>query len=592
MLRYEITPLDPNGHQFAVTIRVTPKQHESLELKLPAWIPGSYMIRDFARNILDLRAEANGQPLAITAVDKQTWRVAPTDEPVLIHYQVYAFDLSVRSAYLDQFFGFFNNSSLCLAVNGHTKESVELSVALPQQFAHWHVATGMPRRSGDAFAAGAFYADDYEALIDYPFLLGELDVHEFIAGGKKHAFVTAGRNFADYERICGDLARICEHQINLFDKQVPFDNYLFLTMVVGKGFGGLEHRNSTALVCSRKDLVSKGIRPTIDSDYRTFLSLCSHEYFHSWNIKTLKPRDFIPYRLDAEQYTRQLWFYEGITSYYDDYVLHQAGLIDANTYLSLIGDTLARVHRGVGVDRHTVGDSSLQAWNRFYKQDENAPNSIVSYYAKGALIALCLDLMIRLESDGRITLAQVMAKFWQAYGANQQGTTDTSFAEFLADTYHLHLGAFIERAVATTEPLPMIELLEQFGIDVQRRPPQDDTGFGGKPAAQPLPVALGAKFKASGAGLELQVVFAEEAAYEAGLSAQDRIIAIDNLQVTDANMREVFERYQPGDSVTVHAFRRDELLTLELLWQAPKANNYILTVADRKRAQGWLALAT
>ncbi|MFC0444849.1 M61 family metallopeptidase [Pseudidiomarina halophila] len=592
MLHYEITPLDPNGHQFAVTIRVTPKQHEALELKLPAWIPGSYMIRDFARNILDLHAEANGQALAITAIDKQTWRVAPTDATVQIHYQVYAFDLSVRSAYLDQFFGFFNNSSLCLAVNGHTKESVELSVVLPQQLAHWQVATGMPRRSGDAFAAGTFKADDYESLIDYPFLLGELDIHEFIAGGKKHAFVTAGRNFADYERICGDLARICEHQINMFDKQVPFENYLFLTMVVGKGFGGLEHRNSTALVCSRKDLVSKGIRQTIDSDYRTFLSLCSHEYFHSWNIKTLKPKDFIPYRLDAEQYTRQLWFYEGITSYYDDYVLHQAGLIDANTYLNLIGDTLARVHRGVGVDRHTVGDSSLQAWNRFYKQDENAPNSIVSYYAKGALIALCLDLMIRLESDGRITLAQVMAKFWQAYGANQQGTTDTSFAEFLAATYELHLGAFIERAVTTTEPLPMIELLEQFGIDVQRRPPQDDTGFGGKPAAQPLPVALGAKFKGSAAGLELQVVFADEAAHEAGLSAQDRIIAIDNLQVTDANMREVFERYQPDDVVTVHAFRRDELLTLELRWQAPKANNYILTVADRKRAQGWLALAT
>ncbi|MDN7126495.1 M61 family metallopeptidase [Pseudidiomarina sp. 1APR75-33.1] len=590
MLHYEITPLDPNGHQFAVSLRVTPKRHEALELKLPAWIPGSYMIRDFARNILDLRAEANGQRIPVTAIDKQTWRLAPTESTVLIQYQVYAFDLSVRSAYLDQFFGFFNNSSLCLAVDGHTDETVELSLQLPAELKHWRVATGMPRRSGDNFGAGGFYAENYEALIDYPFLLGELGIHEFIAGGKKHAFVTAGRNFADYERICSDLARICEHQVNLFEKQVPFDNYLFLTMVVGKGFGGLEHRNSTALLCSRKDLVSKGVRQNIDTDYRTFLSLCSHEYFHSWNIKTLKPRDFIPYQLNAEQYTRQLWFYEGITSYFDDYVLQQAGLIDAATYLNLLGDTLARVHRGVGVDRHTVGDSSLQAWNRFYKQDENAPNAVVSYYAKGALIALCLDLMLRIETNGEVTLGQVMAKFWRHFGADQKGTTDTSFAEFVTTEYNVHLGAFIERAVESTEPLPVQQLLKEFGIEVQRRPPQDDTGFGGKPAAAPLPVALGAKFKASSAGLELQVVFAEEAAHDAGLSAQDRIIAIDHLQVTDGTMREVFERYQPGDVVTVHAFRRDELLTLELIWQAPKLNNYILSVADRERAQGWLAL--
>lgn len=588
-MHFHISPLDPHGHQFAVRLELEINGATSIELKLPAWIPGSYMIRDFARNILDLRAEAAGKVLRITAMDKQTWRVDCADATAItVHYQVYAFDLSVRSAYLDQFWGFFNNSSLCLAVAGRTEEPIELTLAMPDSYQNWRVATGMPRIAGEQFAAGKFQAENYEELIDYPFLLGELGIHEFIAGGIKHSFVTAGRTYADVERICGDLARICEQQIFLFDKQVPFKEYLFLTIVVGKGFGGLEHRNSTALMCSRRDLVSPGTRPTIDSDYRTFLSLCSHEYFHSWNIKTLKPRDFIPYSLGAEQYTRQLWFYEGITSYFDDYVLHEAGLIDANTYLSLIGDTLARVHRGVGVDRHTVGDSSLQAWNRFYKQDENAPNAIVSYYAKGALIALCLDLLIRSDSRGNYTLSNCMAEFWRQHGGSQQGTTDNSFAEFVHDQFGLNLHAFIDRAVNTTEPLPVIELLEQFGINVDRKAPQDDNSSGGRPATAPLPVALGAKFKASNQGLELQVVYADEAAQTAGLSAQDRIIAIDQLQVTDTTMREVFERYQPGDVVKVHAFRRDELIEVELIWQAPKLNNYLLKVIEPKQAKLWL----
>lgn len=590
-MHYHISPLDPHGHQFAVSLQLDVSAMATIELKLPAWIPGSYMIRDFARNILDLRAEANGKALAVQALDKQTWRIDCNDaESLTVFYQVYAFDLSVRSAYLDQFWGFFNNSSLCLAVAGRMHETVELTLELNEACQGWRVATGMPRLSGDNFAAGRFQAQSYEELIDYPFLLGDLGIYEFIAGGIKHALVTAGRHFGDVERICGDLARICEHQIALFEKQVPFQEYLFLTMVVGKGFGGLEHRNSTALMCSRRDLVSPGTRAAIDSDYRTFLSLCSHEYFHSWNIKTLKPKDFIPYSLDAEQYTRQLWFYEGITSYFDDFTLHEAGLIDATTYLGLVGETMARVHRGVGVDRHTVGDSSLQAWNRFYKQDENAPNAIVSYYAKGALIALCLDLLIRSESRGALTLGECMANFWRQFGATGEGTTDTTFGDFMLAEYGMHLQAFIERAVNTTEPLPVTELLEQFGVVVERKAAQDDNGFGGRPAASPLPVALGAKFKASAQGLELQVVYADEAAQLAGLSAQDRIIAVDHLQVTDGTMREIFERYQPGEKVVVHAFRRDELLQLDLTWQAPKLNNYVLKVVEPTQAQSWLQL--
>ncbi|WP_417658297.1 M61 family metallopeptidase [Pseudidiomarina sp.] len=588
MLHYRIRVKNANAHIFAVAIEIPiTKPQDFVRLSLPAWIPGSYMIRDFAKNISDLRAEQQGTALKVNHCDKQTWQIdAPEVGMLLISYEVYAFDLSVRSAYLDQFWGFFNHSSLCMAVAGRTQEACRVTVE-----AHdgWHIATGMQREQGHRFGPGEFRVDSYESLIDYPVLMGPLDIHEFIAGGVKHALVFAGRHYGDVDRICRDLAAICEYQIELFGHEPPFKEYLFLTMVVGKGFGGLEHRNSTALVCSRKDLVLPGKQGN-DNDYRTFLSLCSHEYFHSWNIKTLKPKTFIPYLLDQEHYTEQLWFYEGVTSYYDDYVLHQAGLIDSGAYLTLIGETMARVQRGAGIDRQTVTESSFHAWTKFYKQDENSPNSIVSYYAKGALIALCLDLTLRLESGHRVTLAQVMHDLWHRYGKTLEGTDDDTVQTFIQTTYGIDVSGFLQQALYTTQPLPTIELLAKFGVSVKKDQGADDNSFGGKPATARLPVALGAKYKASSNGLELLVVFAGEAAQECGLSATDRIIAIDNLQITDSNIKEIFERYRPGDQVTVHAFRRDELITLQLTWHAPKPTSYLLSVSDPQQVQGWLRL--
>jgi predicted metalloprotease with PDZ domain len=588
MLHYQIRVQDANAHTFAVTIDIPISQpNEPIYLSLPAWIPGSYMIRDFAKNIIGIRAEQQGNVLPIVHCDKQTWRInAAAVGIVQVSYEVYAYDLSVRSAYLDQHWGFFNHSSLCMAVSGRTEEACGVTIA-----AHngWHVATGMPRKQGHHFGPGEFEAANYEALIDYPVLMGKLDIHEFIAGGVKHSMVFAGRHFGDAGRICRDVAAICEYQIEMFGHQPPFKEYLFLTMVVGKGFGGLEHRNSTALVCSRKDLILPG-KTAIDGDYRTFLSLCSHEYFHSWNIKTLKPKTFIPYQLDQEHYTEQLWFYEGITSYFDDYVLHQVGLIDALTYLGLLGETIARVQRGAGVDKQTVTESSFHAWTKFYKQDENSPNSIVSYYAKGALIALCLDLTLRLESNHQITLGQLMHDLWLHYGKTGIGTDDDTVMVFIREAYGLDLSGFFQQALYTTQPLPIIELLQKFGIQVKREIAADDNSHGGRRASAALPVALGAKYKASNQGLELQVVFDGEAAQTAGLSANDRIIAIDNLQVTDANVKEVFERYQPKQQAVVHAFRRDELMQVTLTWQAPKQTNYLLSINAAPQVQGWLQI--
>ncbi len=589
MLQYAIRIADHGAHLFEVTITIPSSTACGHILRLPAWIPGSYMIRDFARNIVDFSAQSAQQPLAHTALDKQTWQLAPNQAPVTVRYKVYAFDLSVRSAYLERDFGFFNHSSLCLSVDEYVDSVCQLDIDCP---AEWQLATGLSRISGDQYGAGCFQADSYQHLIDHPVLMGILTICEFSAAGVPHALVLAGRHYGDCQRICKDLEQLCSTQIEMFGNRPPFNQYLFLTMVVGRGFGGLEHGNSTALICNRKDLIHAN-KSAMDNDYRVFLSLCSHEYFHSWNVKTLKPKAFLPYQLQAEQYTPQLWFYEGFTSYYDDYLLHRAGLLSANAYLAIVGETIAKVERGKGQLRQSVAESSFYAWTKYYKQDENSPNAIVSYYAKGGLIALCLDLQLRLASNHQITLAHVMADFWQQFGRTLAGTDDNSFVTFLRQHYgYRDIAEFVQRMTSTTEMLPLQSLLEQFGVQVKRTAGVDDNSFSAKTALTSLPVSLGAKYKATANGLELTHVYEGEAAAQASLSANDRIIAIDYLQVTDNTMREIFERFKPGQTVTVHAFHRDELRQHQLTWQTPAQQNVQLAIVAPEKLAGWLTLAS
>lgn len=586
MIQYQINPIDLNGHLFSVSVHIPEPSADGQLLWLPNWIPGSYLIRDFSKHIIGLYAERDGQTVTVAQTSKNEWRLPPGRGAITVHYQVYAWDLSVRSAYLDTQQGFFNNTSLCLAVAGQEQQACSLEVVAPEAAPHWKLATGMPRVSGSNHGFGQFEAENYDALIDYPFLMGELAIEEFIAHGVKHALVLSGRQHADMSRITSDLARICEYQIKLFE-EAPFESYTFLTMVVGDGFGGLEHRNSTALLCSRKSLITPNQRQMND-DYQTFLSLCSHEYFHSWNIKTLKPKAFLPYQLDKESYTEQLWFYEGMTSYFDDYILHAAGIVDANRYLKVLGDTLSRVERGIGQRQQSVTESSYLAWTKFYQQNENAPNSIVSYYAKGALIGLCLDLTLRLQSDHQITLATVMRDLWQRYGKTLEGTADDTVRQFLQSYDGIDVGDMLQQALYEKDSLPVEALLQNFGVQRRQLVPTDDNSGNGKAVESSANVTLGARYKASREGLELLAVYHDETAYQAGLSAGDRIVAIDHLQANDASIKSLLQQFAPEDEVTVHAFRRDELLTLKMRFQTPHKSSHVLSIQQPQHLNGWL----
>jgi predicted metalloprotease with PDZ domain len=586
-IHYTIVPSDLAAHLFEVTLTVDAPDPEGQCFSLPAWIPGSYMIREFARNIVRIRAECKGRPVALDKLDKHTWQAAPCAGRLTLNYEVYAWDLSVRAAHLDQTHGFFNGTSVFLSVHGSEELPHVVDIRRPDDAAckTWRVATALPELKAKRYGFGTYIAADYDELIDHPVEMGDFELATFKAHGVPHDIVITGRvPNLDMARLAADLKKVCEAQIALFEpktKRAPMQRYVFMTMAVGDGYGGLEHRASTALICSRGDLPVKGGKEMSDG-YRTYLGLCSHEYFHTWNVKRIKPAVFAPYDLRTEGYTTLLWLFEGFTSYYDDLMLVRSGLIDEKQYFKTIAKTINGVLRGSGRTKQSVAESSFDAWVKYYRQDENAPNAIVSYYTKGSLVGLALDLTIREQTQGKKSLDDVMRALWQRYGRefdkHGEGVTEADAEALFDEVTGLKLKRFFDRYVRGTEDLPFEKLLAPFGVDFK------DERKEAKPS-------LGVRTTREGNDCKLANVYEDGAARRAGLSAGDLLVAIDGLRVTVANLDGLLSRYRTGDTIEVHAFRRDELMRFAVVLtqgDAPQVTLEAQAKTARKRS-AWLA---
>ncbi|GAA5214961.1 M61 family metallopeptidase [Corallincola platygyrae] len=597
MIEYSICPADPHAHIFEVSLTFQPQGEESLRLWLPGWIPGSYMIREFARHIVEINAEQNGLPLPIIKLDKHSWQLSPlSDEPVQVRYKVYAFDSSVRAAYLDQLRGFFNGTSVFLTVEGYEQEPVSLEIEPPldPQWSHWRVATTLTENGATRYGFGRYSAENYDELIDHPVELGDFSLASFNVEGVQHDIVIAGHHNADLERLCRDLRVICHYQINFFGKPAPMERYMFLVNAVGNGYGGLEHRASTALLCSRYDLPQVG-EESVSKSYRTFLALCSHEYFHTWNVKRLKPDAFVPYQLDKESYTEQLWWYEGVTSYYDELILVRSGLISHDDYLTMLAETITRVQKGLGRKRQTVAESSFDAWTRFYLQDANAPNAIVSYYTKGSLIALALDLSLRRDTDNQYNLDLVVQTLWQEFGRTGLPTRDHTVIDLIERLTGLDYEPFFERYLYSTDEIPLEELLNDVGVLLKLRHTTSIQDKGGKPASptNQQKWQFGAMIAQSAdGGVKIQSVHNGSAAEDAGLAPGDELVAFDNVKVSFSNFNDRFVRHtsqcQRGDQITMHVFRDDQMLVMALPLRETMPDTAILTINDHQAALAWL----
>jgi predicted metalloprotease with PDZ domain len=569
---YRVEAADPAAHLFHVTLTV-PQPQAGQRVSLPAWIPGSYLVREFSKNLQKLTARQDGRPLALHQMDKATWQVdCVPSSPLVLTYEVYAFDNSVRTAWLDSQRGFFNGTSLCLKVHGQAQEPHELELVAPRAYPHWEAATSLePLKTGKR-GFGTYVAEDYDELVDCPVELGPFHSAEFRACGVPHRIVVAGASESfDADRLVADTQKICEALIRFWHdrRKPPFRSYLFLLNTVDDGYGGLEHRNSTALIAGRRDLPRVG-ETRMNDGYTTLLGLISHEYFHTWNVKRLRPAEFAYYDYTGENYTQLLWFFEGFTSYYDDLLLRRAGLLDDATYLKLLTKTCNQVLQTPGREVQSVAQASFDAWVKYYRQDENTANATVSYYTKGALVALCFDLTLRQE--GHTNLDEVMRALWLRCKAGPMAEAD--FAAVLKElggrAYNRELAGWVHG----TRELPLRELLEQHGVQVMDEPAQ-------------LQQRLGVRVTEN-QGVVLKNVLRGGAAEQAGFAANDEWIGVevggngwrlgklDDLLLYAGSHRKV----------TALVSRDRRLLRLDLTIPAA-VTTWRLVLRDASRAQLW-----
>lgn len=468
-IHYRIEPSDLQAHLFTVVLTISQPASQQ-EVSLPVWIPGSYLIREFSKNLQQLSAQQGRRKVPLTQLDKHRWQAhCSPDKPLVLKYSVCAYDNSVRTAWLDTGRGFFNGTSLCLRVHSQESQRHSLEIASTKATAHWMVATGLEPLVITPNGFGLYAASNYDELVDCPVEMGLFWQARFTACGTEHRFVVAGAALSfDGERLVKDTQKICEAAIRFWHGKgkAPHKHYLFMLNAVADGYGGLEHRNSTALICSRRDLPRCEEEPS--EGYTTLLGLISHEYFHTWNVKRLRPTEFASYDYDQENYTQLLWFFEGFTSYYDDLLLRRAGLIDDNVYLKLVNKTLNQVLQTPGRMIQTAAQSSLDAWVKYYRQDPNTPNATVSYYTKGALIALCLDLTLRRE--GKTTLDAVMRGLWKRCAGGPMSENDLQ--ETLQTLGGRSFAAEINAWVHSTQELPVAELLAAHGVQCAPEKPQ------------------------------------------------------------------------------------------------------------------------
>ncbi|MCY7294150.1 M61 family metallopeptidase [Alteromonas sp. a30] len=589
-IKYSVSIPNIANHQFHILLNITSPTNKGQILTLPTWIPGSYMVRDFAKNILWLTAKtAQGEELNVTKLDKQSWQIAPHTGPIQVEYSVYALDLSVRSAFLDTQFGFANGTSLFLEVKEQRHVPVDVEINLPDNMPNWTLATTLPKVGTQPNKQLIGRCENYLDLIEYPLLFGELDIIPFSAQGVNFELVFVGGHNADRERLAKDLSKIADHHLSLFDSDTPITHYQFLTILTESDFGGLEHTSSTALVYSRDELPTVAQRNMMFPGYRTFLSLCSHELFHTWHVKRTKPACLIDPDLSQEVYTEQLWIYEGFTSYYDDFSLQRAGVISNASYLEVVGQNLTRLLRNAGRFNQTVTESSFDAWTKFYKQDENAANAIVSYYVKGGIIAMCLDLKLRLESQGNHSLDDIMRMLWEQYGAKGIGTPDNIIHQLLNQLGY-RFDEFLHSALYTTEELPTESLLNAFGVSVNKRSRAGVKDQGGR-KMQGTKVAFGANFKGSATGIEITQVFTGTPAEKARLTKGDNIIALNGVKVSDAKFQAELDKLPLSDNeARLHYFRRGCLEETRLPLTAPDEDTVYLEITDKTLAQHWLGI--
>jgi predicted metalloprotease with PDZ domain len=562
----------PESHLFEVTLFVKGWQASILDLKLPVWTPGSYLVREYAKHLQDFSAETGdqGHRLLWRKISKNHWQIetAGTSE-ITVRYCVFANELSVRTNHLDATHGYFNGAALFFFIPGWERQPIRVTVVPPKS--DWRVTTPLHSLPGKP---NTFEAADFDTLVDSPFEIGTQRLYDFEVRSKPHQLAIWGQGNANPERIIEDTKKIIEVEAEMFGG-LPYDRYLFLLHLSSNAFGGLEHKNSCSLIFSRFGFRSQ-------EKYNRFIQLVAHEFFHLWNVKRIRPKALERFNYEQENYTTSLWFCEGTTSYYDMVIPFRAKIYDAKNLLENLSKEITQLQTIPGRKVQPLSESSFDAWIKLYRRDANSNNCQISYYLKGEIVSFLLDLLIRARQRNQRSLDDVMRQMWQRFGMEEIGFTLEQLKDVIESVAQTDLTEFFNRYIDGTDELPFDEYLEPFGLRL--------SAIGSEEAVP----HLGANVNADNGKTMIQFVEAASPAAVAGVNAGDELLAINGWRVTAEQLSDRLKDYHVGDTVELSVFHQDELLTLPVTLGEPRPSRYQIVPVEKpsdsqkQNLIGWL----
>jgi predicted metalloprotease with PDZ domain len=567
-INYQVAMPQPETHLFEVTLHLMGYPFSILDLKLPVWTPGSYMVREYAKHLQDFAASADNKPLQWRKISKNHWQVETGGvSEVTVSYRIFANELTVRTNHLDATHGYFNGAALFLRLPEFDKQPICVTIVPP--YPQWQITTALPAVPGKT---NTFYACDFDTLVDSPFEIGRHQLYNFEVLGKPHELAIWGRGNFKAQQMIADIKKIVEAEAKIFGG-LPYERYVFLVHLFAQAYGGLEHKNSCSLIYQRF-----GFR---DRDkYDRFMQLVAHEFFHLWNVKRIRPKELEVFDYDKENYTSCLWFCEGTTSYYDILIPLRAGIYDVNSFLNNWGKEITRFLTTPGRKVQPLSESSFDAWIKLYRPDANSGNSQISYYLKGEMVSLLLDLLIRSRHHNKRSLDDVMLKLWQKFGKDEIGYTAQQLQEVIESVAGIDLSDFFARYIDGTEELPFNQYLEPFGLQL---------------VAETEPGAyLGVKVSSENGREIVKFVEAGSPAQFAGIDPGDELLAIDGIKVTANQLSDRLKDYKPKDTIEVAVFHYDELRIYPVTLTSSPASKYrVQPVVNPSNTQkqnfgGWL----
>jgi predicted metalloprotease with PDZ domain len=567
LLSYQVAMPQPTNHLFEVTLRVTDWQGEMLPLNMPVWTPGSYMVREYSRHLQDFTAQDDlGKPLTWHKTAKNHWWIeTPGQNTIVIQYRIFAHDLTVRTNHLDSTHGYFNGAAIFCYVPGFEQQSIEVAILPPD---NWQVATALPSRSPNHFLAANF-----DQLVDSPFEIGQHQTLNFEVLGKPHEYAIWGKGNFNPEALVQDTQKIIEVEAALFGG-LPYDRYLFILHLTGNGFGGLEHRDSTCLLYDRLSFQKR-------EKYEDFLQLVAHEFFHLWNIKRIRPKGLEQFDYEQENYTPSLWFSEGTTSYYDLLIPFRAGIYNAKTYLKNLSKEITRYLSTPGRKVQPLSESSFDAWIKLYRPDTNTPNAQMSYYLKGEMVTLLLDLAIRLKSSNAKSFDDVLRTMWHRFGQPEVGFLPEELERIIQEIAGFDLTNFFDRYLHGLEDLPFDEYLSGFGLCLQ-------------PNIEEAIPYTGLSLKTEQGRTIVKAVESDSPAQQAGICPGDELVAFEGLRLDGGAWGDRLRDYPPGFDLTLTLFHRDVLYECTVMVLPPQATNWSIvpleqsSALQQKHLAGWL----